>query len=68
MNHIRVRKWVCYDWYFEAWQARVASTTKAEEHPCLFEDSYMKPNGEHGSKCGFYRVSIEDIEDVTPVK
>ena len=58
MNHIRVRKWVCYDWYFDVWQARVAPWLNGDDKPCQFES-----RDDHGSMCGYYMVSIEDIEE-----
>ena len=55
---IRHKKWVCYDWYFEAWQARVTPYVTAETQDCQFQGKV-----EHGSRCGFYLVSIEPIEE-----
>ena len=56
---IRGKKWVCYDWYFNVWQARVAPYDNNEEaKPCQFVSQ-----DKHGSQCGYYSVSIEDIEE-----
>jgi len=63
MNHVRVKKWVCYDFYFDQWQARVLHNTPeyVAENPDKF-DHYGNADG-HGSRCGIYLVSIEDIEE-----
>jgi hypothetical protein len=60
MNRPRERKWVCHDWYFDVWQARVAPYGEPKDidgdSACLFETR----GKDHGTSCGWHFVTIEE--------